>query len=136
MLRPSFSVLARDIEAADNGLRRRPSALLHGCCTRAWPEIVILILGLSFACKTASSLSGAEGIRTPDLRRAKSKPHYRGSSLLFKNTCKIVDLPLEAIRDGTFVNGVRGVVLLSRLSSYFGQLQRARPVWQLSQPLP
>jgi hypothetical protein len=32
--------------------------------------------------------SGAEGIRTPDLRRAKSGTYYRGCSLLFKIACK------------------------------------------------
>ena len=45
---------------------------------------------------TLCSQSGAEGIRTPDLRRAKSEPYCRGCSLLFKNTCKSAELPLEA----------------------------------------
>ncbi len=40
--------------------------------------------------------SGAEGSRTPDLRRAKSKAYYHGYSPLFKITYKIECLPLEA----------------------------------------
>jgi hypothetical protein len=40
--------------------------------------------------------SGAEGSRTPDLRRAKSGPYCRGSSPLFKNACKIALLSLAA----------------------------------------
>jgi len=44
----------------------------------------------------SQSLSGAEGIRTPNLRRAKSGPYYRGRSPLFKNTFKTTCLPLEA----------------------------------------
>ncbi len=42
-------------------------------------------------CKTACSSSGAEGIRTPDLRRAKSGAYRRRSSPLFRNTCKSAD---------------------------------------------
>ena len=33
---------------------------------------VALIFGARFSCKTATFWSGAEGIRTPDLRRAKA----------------------------------------------------------------
>jgi hypothetical protein len=40
--------------------------------------------------------SGAEGIRTPDLRRAKSESNYRSRSPLFKKCCKIGDLCLGA----------------------------------------
>ena len=32
--------------------------------------------------------SGSEGIRTPDLRRAKADLQCRGGSLTFKNSCK------------------------------------------------
>ena len=40
--------------------------------------------------------SGAEGSRTPDLRRAKSRYYYRPRSPLFKIACKIALLPLAA----------------------------------------
>ena len=48
----------------------------------------VLILGSSFPCKILVFSSGAEGLRTPDLRRAKSGLYYRRRSPLFKNTCK------------------------------------------------
>jgi hypothetical protein len=51
-------------------------------------------LPLRFTCKTRSFRSGAEGIRTPDLRRAKSEHYYRGCSSLFKNTTPKVGVPL------------------------------------------
>jgi hypothetical protein len=41
--------------------------------------------------KAQTTVSGAEGIRTPDLRRAKSGPYRRGRSPLFRNTCKVAD---------------------------------------------
>ena len=50
--------------------------------------LTVSSLSLRFTCKTRSLRSGAEGIRTPDLRRAKSDPKCRGCSLLFKNSCK------------------------------------------------
>jgi len=44
-------------------------------------------LPLRFTCKRRSFRGGAEGIRTPDLRRAKSEHYYRRRSPLFRNTC-------------------------------------------------
>jgi hypothetical protein len=47
-------------------------------------------------CNTVVFRSGAEGSRTPDLRRAKSRYYCRACSSLFKNTCKFEYSPLEA----------------------------------------
>src|SRR5215213_6593820 len=53
-------------------------------------------LYFAFFLQIAAFSSGAEGIRTPDLRRAKSDPQCRACSSLFKNTCKIALLHLAA----------------------------------------
>ena len=50
--------------------------------------LTVSSLSLRFTCKTRNFQSGAEGIRTPDLPRAKSGHYYRRRSPLFKNTCK------------------------------------------------
>jgi hypothetical protein len=68
----SNGTLLEIVEAADSHLRRLPSALLHGCCTGTRLAVEKPILDLSFTCKAAYFKSGAEGIRTPDLRRAKA----------------------------------------------------------------
>ena len=62
--------------------------MLPGCCTRAPLTFDVLIFASRFSCKTLFSKSGAEGIRTPDLRRAKADSYCYGCSLLFKNSCK------------------------------------------------
>jgi hypothetical protein len=41
-----------------------------------------------FVCKSAYSRSGAEGIRTPDLRRAKAERRFRRRSLSFEKPLK------------------------------------------------
>ena len=46
--------------------------LLHGCCTRTWLTVSELILSFDSSCKTAGFYRGAEGTRTPGLRRAKA----------------------------------------------------------------
>src|SRR5215204_2738667 len=51
---------------------------------------------LRFILQIATFFSGAEGIRTPDLRRAKSDLHCRGCSQAVRNACKTADLPLGA----------------------------------------
>ena len=53
-------------------LRIPSSALLHGCCTTAEVVLKSIFCSVVFSCKTAYFGSGAEGIRTPDLRRAKA----------------------------------------------------------------
>jgi hypothetical protein len=53
-----------------------------------------LISCFAFLLQSLCFLSGAEGIRTSDLRRAKSEHYYHACSLLFKITCKIALLPL------------------------------------------
>jgi hypothetical protein len=54
----------------------------------------VFIAALRFTYKTASFESGAEGSRTPELRRAKLGYYHRSCSPLFKNTCKTESLAL------------------------------------------
>src|SRR5215208_5595428 len=61
------------------------AALLHGCRKRALLACAALTYILHFSCKFVSFQSGAEGIRTPDLRRAKAARRFRGCSLLFED---------------------------------------------------
>ena len=65
--------------------------LLHGRCTSTPPATGRSSLIRSFSCKAQVSRSGADGIRTHALRRAKSEPYRRGRSPLFRNTCKLAD---------------------------------------------
>ena len=60
------------------------AALLHGCRKRALLACAALTYILHFSCKFVYFQSGAEGIRTPDLRRAKAARRFRGCSLLFE----------------------------------------------------
>src|SRR4028118_1368894 len=69
-------------------IRVLPSALLHGCCTRAWLAVGEPILILSFTCKCPLLRSGAEGIRPPDLRRAKAARHFSEPFRSLQNSCK------------------------------------------------
>ena len=55
-----------------------------------------IVPSLSFTCKPPLFRSGAEGNRTPDLRRAKSDAECRRRSPLFRNSCKTKYLPLGA----------------------------------------
>ena len=48
-----------------------------------------LFLGMSTRLGDAGRWRGAEGIRTPDLRRAKSGPYRRGDSPLFRTSRKM-----------------------------------------------
>jgi hypothetical protein len=47
-----------------------------------------LNLNPDFPCKTATSWSRAEGIPTPDLRRAKAAPYSAGPFWRVQNSCK------------------------------------------------
>ncbi len=69
----------------------RAPHLRRGCCTRAWLAVGDLFLGLSFTCKSLCFASGAEGIRTPDLRRVKAKRRRRGRSPVFRYGSKSGD---------------------------------------------
>jgi hypothetical protein len=60
--------LARDFRSADSYPRRLPSALLHKSSPPAFGGSSLPL----FYLQTAYFVSGAEGIRTPDLRRAKA----------------------------------------------------------------
>jgi hypothetical protein len=70
--------------------------LQYGCSTKPRTALWGFLNLPCFSCKSSRSQSGAEGIRTPDLRRAKSDPYRRGCSLVFRNTCKIGYWPLKA----------------------------------------
>ncbi len=48
----------------------------------------LVTLTLYFTCESSIFRSGAEGIRTPDLRRAKADSYCRDCSPVFKNPCK------------------------------------------------
>jgi hypothetical protein len=50
--------------------------------------IGVLIHSPYLPCKTAYSRSGAEGIRTPDLRRAKAARYSAGAFWSLQNPCK------------------------------------------------
>lgn len=56
------------MESCKGWLHRKPM----GCCTRGRQAFGSLVLDSRFTCKTTYFSSEAEGIRTPDLRRAKS----------------------------------------------------------------
>src|SRR5215208_6909582 len=62
--------------------------LLPYCCQQLDPQVMACEHYSLITCKQAHFRSGAEGIRTPDLRRAKAESHHRSRSRLFKNTCK------------------------------------------------
>src|SRR5919112_2235036 len=47
--------------------------LLPYCCQQVHLRVMIFRLSPRFTCKLPSFRSGAEGLRTPDLRRAKAK---------------------------------------------------------------
>src|SRR5215208_6162639 len=47
-----------------------------------------LIIVSRFTCKSAYSESGAEGIRTPDLRRAKAAQYFSHDFWSLQNSCK------------------------------------------------
>jgi hypothetical protein len=80
----------------DVGKNLAACTLLHGCCTRVQREFSVPMYIRHITCKEALSLSGRCWVRTSDLCRVKSDPLSRGSSLTFRNTCKIAYLPLEA----------------------------------------
>jgi hypothetical protein len=90
LARPSFSTRILQLRSHTHRW-----ALLHSWRGKAYTASGQLMVSLNSACKLLHLRSGAEGIRTPDLRRAKSDPRYRHCSLVFKNTCKIADLILE-----------------------------------------
>jgi hypothetical protein len=48
----------------------------------------VFLVDSSFTCKFLYSKSGAEGIRTPDLRRAKAARHFVGPFRRLQNSCK------------------------------------------------
>jgi hypothetical protein len=64
------------------------SGLLHKGPTSSW----YAPLWLGFSCKTANFKSGAEGIRTPDLRRAKAA---------LSETFELIEVPSYADHQGT-----------------------------------
>ena len=64
------------------------SDFYSGCCTRPCSAISELIPEFDSPCKLAIFSSGAGGIRTPDLRRAKSGHYRRRRSSLFRKSCK------------------------------------------------
>jgi len=79
-LRPSFGKLVRP--------SRHNEVVLVQTTNLVSPPGDRYLTPLGQQCGMVPLLLGLLGIRTPDLRRAKSGPYYRGRSPLFKNTCK------------------------------------------------
>ena len=59
-----------------------------GCCTKVRPAFDALVLAVRFACKSIYFLGGAEGIRPPDLRRAKATRDSPAGFWALQNLCK------------------------------------------------
>jgi hypothetical protein len=53
-------------------------------------------LSLSFTCKSSDFRSGAEGIRTPDLRRAKAARWFAGAFWSLQNACTLPRFCVDA----------------------------------------
>ena len=66
-------------------LSQRLHTIHPSCCTRSFLTCKALICPTYFSCKITLFKSRAEGIRTPDLRRAKAARHFAGLS----GACKI-----------------------------------------------
>ena len=87
---------ARAAPLCSNVARALEGALQSDCSTKPPTRSGVSADLSRFTCKLPYFRSGAEGIRTPDLRRAKSGYYHRGCSPVFGNTCKIASLLLEA----------------------------------------
>jgi hypothetical protein len=75
-------------------VRRRDCTLENALEYKAVAKLRSLYRPLTFYLQICTFLSGSEGIRTPDLRRAKSDTQCCSCSLLFKNACKTANSPL------------------------------------------
>jgi len=76
-------------------IKSAEGALQYGLQYEAQNRLRGLHTRFAFYLQNSTFYSGAEGNRTPDLRRAKSDPKHRSCSLTFKIACKTALLPLE-----------------------------------------